>query len=158
VVELLQERKGVEDYIILAPDPRLREYWPDADDKTTKETAKEILRLSNLGAHDGRSLAGLSSVQVELPGRVVTYKSGPGFVVLIRPLVIKRSWETEVGNEGCFSLEKHKFYPVRRPTHVTIQHGVNGEVKSEISGWEARFALHEIDHINGVLITDYQGA
>lgn len=157
---IAEKTGGVEDYIILAPDPRLRQYWPDADDETTEETAKEIARLSLLGAKDGRSLAGLSSVQVELPGRVVTardFRVG-GFLRFIRPIVIERSWETRVGREGCFSLEKNKYYSVRRPEKITIQHGLHGEIKTTLSGDTARFALHEVDHINGILISDYQGA
>lgn len=152
------ELRGVEEYIILEPDPRLHEVWPEADFATTHDTLRTMLAMSNRGASDGRSLGGLSSVQVELPGRAVTYKrwTKGGFGGFINPKVAGQSKRKVVGVEGCFSLGMNRWWYVERPTWVLIMHDTAEDAFkfTKLEGYEARFALHEIDHINGILISD----
>ena len=155
----VEELLGVENYIILEPDPRLHERWPEADWETTEATADRMLAMSKRGATDGRSLGGLSSVQVELAGRVVTYKrwNEGGFGVLKNPVVIGRSKQGSIGIEGCFSLGANQWYHVYRPYWALIKHDVGESAfkVTRLGGYDVRFCLHEIDHINGVLISDH---
>lgn len=154
------ELLGVEEYIILdypEKNPVLHQRWPDADWEVSLATAELMEAMSTRGASDGRSLGGLSSVQVQLPGRVVTYcdYATGGFPSLITPHVVDQSKEKREGIEGCFSLPVGDWYTVKRPVWVTIGHVVeDGLIQTTLRGDSARFCLHEIDHLNGVLIND----
>lgn len=151
------ELRGVEEYIIVEPDERLHVPWAEADFETTQATLNRMIDMTTFGARDGRSLAGLSSVQVLLPGRAVTavdfYHTGrvTGF---INPEVVEESGTRSLGIEGCFSLP-HLWYRVERPDWVVVRHDTSfGPMRTKLSGQTARFCLHEIDHINGILISD----
>jgi peptide deformylase len=78
--------------------------------------------------------------------------SGP--LWLIDPVVIDRSGR-EVGREGCLSLPEITAN-VRRAKTITVRYldldGREHEVST--SGFEARVILHEIDHLDGILILD----
>ena len=77
-------------------------------------------------------------------------------VVIINPEVIEKSDETELAEEGCLSFP-HIFIPVERPKWVRIK-ALNADGKPfEIlgEGLAARAILHEIDHLNGVVMVDH---
>ncbi len=61
----------------------------------------------------------------------------------------------EVGREGCLSLPEITAN-VRRATEITVDYtDLQGERKQiTTAGFEARVILHEIDHLDGVLILD----
>lgn len=153
------ELVGVENYIIVEPDERLHKRWEEADFETTQATLNRMIDMTSFGARDGRSLAGLSSVQVLLPGRAVTavdwWSTGRTFVMgFINPEVVEESGTKSLGIEGCFSLP-HLWYRVERPDWVVVRHDTSfGQMRTKLSGQTARFCLHEIDHINGILISD----
>lgn len=136
--------------IIKAPDKRLRRRSVEVDPKTSAEVARMMLDM--LSRHRGpRAIAGLSSVQVELPGRVIYWLENGVWRYAINPVVVERSEHMEVAYEGCFSLPE-VWHPVRRPTRIELQHDYGVE---PLSGNAARYALHELDHLDGILITDY---
>jgi peptide deformylase len=74
--------------------------------------------------------------------------------ILINPLVTA-SEGSEVGREGCLSLPDITAN-VRRPTRIEVAAiGLDAvAVRLELEGFEARVVLHEIDHLDGVLILD----
>jgi peptide deformylase len=78
-----------------------------------------------------------------------------GEVVLVNPVVLATSGETEVGREGCLSLPDLTAN-VRRPVWVVVTgldaEGADVEIRTE--GFEARCLLHEIDHLDGILFLD----
>ncbi len=73
---------------------------------------------------------------------------------LIDPVVVEASGE-EIGREGCLSLPEITAN-VRRATDVVVDatdlDGARRRIVS--SGFEARVMLHEIDHLDGILILD----
>lgn len=73
---------------------------------------------------------------------------------LIDPVVVESSGE-EIGREGCLSLPEITAN-VRRPTHVVVDatdlDGTRRRITS--AGFEARVILHEMDHLDGILILD----
>ncbi|WP_217914921.1 peptide deformylase [Miltoncostaea marina] len=73
---------------------------------------------------------------------------------LIDPVVLEADGE-EIGREGCLSLPDITAN-VRRATRVTVEAtGLDGARRRiESAGFEARAILHEIDHLDGVLILD----
>ena len=78
-----------------------------------------------------------------------------GRIWLIDPVVVERDGE-EVGREGCLSLPDITAN-VRRATRIAVETtdletGARRRVGAE--GFEARAILHEIDHLDGILILD----
>jgi peptide deformylase len=77
-----------------------------------------------------------------------------GAVWLIDPVVIEREGD-ELGREGCLSLPEITAN-VRRATRIAVDAtGLDGRRRRiEAEGFEARAVLHEIDHLDGILILD----
>jgi len=100
---------------------------------------------------------GLAAPQVGILKRVIIADIGEGLLALANP-VIRRGTGQDNLVEGCLSLPGIGV-DVRRNQKVSVT-GVNlgaEEIKLELSGLLARVVQHEIDHLNGVLIIDYQG-
>ncbi|MEQ8834883.1 MAG: peptide deformylase [Miltoncostaeaceae bacterium] len=77
-----------------------------------------------------------------------------GPIWLIDPVIVGRSGNRK-GREGCLSLPEI-IANVRRPERVRVEAtDPNGRRRTiEAAGFEARAILHEIDHLDGVLILD----
>jgi peptide deformylase len=77
-----------------------------------------------------------------------------GPMVMVNPVLVRHEG-AEVGREGCLSLPDITAN-VERPVRVTVGYrdltGDHRQVMAE--GFEARVILHEIDHLDGVLILD----
>lgn len=80
---------------------------------------------------------------------------------MINPVILSKSDETSVMEEGCLSVLGADDLPVyanvKRPSTVVIEwtneHGE--KLTAEMSGVMARIAQHETDHLDGVLFIDY---
>ncbi|MAE19044.1 peptide deformylase [Candidatus Poribacteria bacterium] len=75
-------------------------------------------------------------------------------MALVNPKITQASGEA-LGEEGCLSLPDFRAI-VRRATGVSIQaQTVSGEsVGFDAEGLMARVLQHEVDHLDGILITD----
>lgn len=103
---------------------------------------------------------GLAAPQVAVGSRVIVVKiKGGGRKVMIlamfNPQILDRSAESTVMEEGCLSLPG-LFLPVRRAAAITVSFwDERGETRVlKLSGLNARVVQHEVDHLDGVLITD----
>ncbi len=81
-------------------------------------------------------------------------KSCHGKLVLVDPVVVARSGNVSM-REGCLSIPDFTGN-VRRAEKITLQaRGVDGETLTlECDAYEARVALHELDHLDGLLFLD----
>lgn len=98
---------------------------------------------------------GLAANQIGILKRLIVMDVGQGLVELINPEIISRSG-SDKDTEGCLSLPGIRG-KVDRSTHITV-HALNRQgdlVVYEMHDLLARCAQHEIDHLNGVLFTDY---
>lgn len=77
-----------------------------------------------------------------------------GPLILVDPILIASAGD-EVGREGCLSLPDITAN-VRRATEIRVRFLDLAGREQEIatSGFEARVILHEMDHLDGVLILD----
>ena len=77
-------------------------------------------------------------------------------IVMVNPHVREQSGEREPYDEGCLSLPGYEV-TVERQCQITVDYQDRGGQKHSASfdGLEARCILHEIDHLNGVMIVDY---
>lgn len=105
---------------------------------------------------------GLAAPQVGEPVRAFVMdvtghrraESSQGLVVLFDPEVL-RSQDPDILREGCLSVPDLTAN-VRRPRRVTVRGlGPDGSPAFyRMEGFEARAALHEVDHLDGLLILD----
>jgi len=98
----------------------------------------------------------LASPQVGISKRLIVIDAGEGFSVMINPEIIETSEEEESLEEGCLSLPEIRL-PVKRKRCIVVK-GLSEEgkpVQLEVEGLMARVYQHEIDHLNGILITDH---
>lgn len=74
----------------------------------------------------------------------------------INPMIIKTSRKTSVISEGCLSIPGIT-KELRRPETVTLKYLDENfvEHKEKFYGFVARIVLHEYDHLQGKLMTDY---
>jgi peptide deformylase len=119
------------------------------------ELRAEIARMGVLMA-DGLGI-GLAATQLGALRRVLVYRVEHDSPVnaLVNPVVEWSGREEEWMQEGCLSLPG-VHVDVERPIHVRVhaQDGRGEPIVVEASGLEARVILHEIDHLDGILILD----
>jgi len=77
-----------------------------------------------------------------------------GPVIMVNPELVHHEGQ-EIGREGCLSLPEITAN-VERPTRVVVRYRdiAGGEHEMRAEGFEARVVLHEMDHLDGVLILD----
>lgn len=84
-------------------------------------------------------------------------KKGQKVLPMINPEITWTSPQKVSMEEGCLSLPG-VFEYVARPARVQARwQGVDGAWHERKFGkWDARILLHELDHLDGTLFTDYQ--
>lgn len=108
-------------------------------------------------AEDG---AGLAAPQVAKNIRVVIIANNKENIVMINPVITKKSWSRETDMEGCLSVvdKKGKIYykEVSRHKKVNCIYFDTKGKKQKISaeGIFSRAIQHEIDHLDGILFID----
>ena len=105
---------------------------------------------------------GLSAPQVGINLRVIVVQlMSAGKLVgpvqeMINPVITSYSDDSMEYEEGCLSIPG-EYLPINRPRsiHVKFQ-TLSGKYKKwYLKGLEARIVQHEVDHLNGVLMSDY---
>jgi peptide deformylase len=136
------------------PDPVLRleaQEVQEFDD----ELAQLVERMKRL-MQDARGV-GLAANQVGVLRRVFVIQAAEDEEprALVNPVIVERSEESEVDDEGCLSMQG-VVVSVERPVRVRIQaHDEQwNAVELELEELQARVAQHELDHLDGVLILD----
>lgn len=100
---------------------------------------------------------GLAAIQIGVRSRVVVMDSGKYGKrwVLINPIVLGHKGRLTQTNEGCLSIPGIVELMFRHPTVVVQAYDETGNVfEHEFQGLEAQCVQHEIDHCDGVLMTD----
>jgi len=147
--------------ILIVPDPRLKKECEPVEE--VNDEIKTLLNdmLETMYAAPG---IGLAAPQIGVMKRVVVMdvsddKDKPEPLKLINPEIIWESEETSVYQEGCLSIPE-QYADVERPAEVGMRYmDENGETHEiEADGLLATCIQHEIDHLDGVLFTDYLSA
>lgn len=136
--------------------------------KKSKEVSKidkGVLKLikdmkETLLSDDG---VGLAAPQVGMNVRIIIIALQKGkkiskdfaLVSMINPRIITFSDDACVAEEGCLSLPGD-FINVERAKSITVSYlnERGGEVALALSDINARIVQHEVDHLNGILITE----
>ena len=99
---------------------------------------------------------GLAAPQVGVLERIIIADIGEGLLSVLNPIIIQQEGQDSL-IEGCLSLPDVAV-DIQRHQDITLT-GVNiegEEIKMDIKGLLARVVQHEIDHLNGKLIIDYE--
>ena len=98
---------------------------------------------------------GLAAPQIGVLKRLVVFDMGEGLIKLVNPKIIKAEGTQKVV-EGCLSIP-NKYGKLERPAKVTIEAlNENGEkIILTGTGDLAKCFCHEIDHLDGILFTDF---
>ena len=106
---------------------------------------------------------GLSANQVGLNKKmfIVDLKGVEGYddfkpLVVINPEIIEHSDDLVIMEEGCLSLP-NVYGKVVRPSKVKVkwQNLAGNWCEKKLEDWDARIFLHEFDHLEGIMFTDY---
>ncbi len=108
---------------------------------------------------------GLAAPQVSDPHRIIVVEYMPAadsdekpipFTILINPKITEKSQDQDELNEGCLSIPYVEI-PIERATSITVeaQDPDGKSLKFKAKGLFARIIQHEIDHLDGKLILDY---
>ena len=143
--------------IIKAPDPRLKvpsTPLSEVDDQT--RTLMDDM-LETMYAAPG---VGLAAPQIGVNKRIIVmdvarHDEKPEPLKLVNPEVMSASDVLVLREEGCLSFPQ-QYAEVERPETVHIRYiNENSEVKElQAEGLAAICIQHEIDHLDGVLLTD----
>ena len=144
--------------IITAPDKRLKARSEPV--AVVDDAVRTLLddMLETMYAADG---LGLAAIQVGEARRCIVADvhpadEPPAPLKLVNPVVVWRSDEQEVREEGCLSFPDH-YAEVERPASVTVAYQDETGTVQELTamGTLAVCLQHEIDHLEGVLFVDY---
>lgn len=98
---------------------------------------------------------GLSANQIGILKRIIVVLDDSIAKVMINPEIVKYSEEICDMKEGCLSIPD-TFLDIQRPETIKIKYrDMKGKPHFETySGFTSRIIQHEIDHLNGILMTD----
>lgn len=145
--------------VLTYPHPALRQ---PADAVTDLAEARRVARDLVDTMRSYSHCVGLAAPQLGIARRVVAVDvsahpktaASHGLMVLVNPRIVERSG-SEVGREGCMSLPDITANVLRAERVRFAANLPDGsELESMTCGFEARALLHEVDHLDGILILD----
>ncbi len=124
----------------------------DKIDKDIKELIKNMNQT--MIANDG---IGIAAPQVNVLKRIILVRPNNKTYILINPDIKFKSKETAIDYEGCLSVPE-KDVKVRRSKNIIVEFtDIDGErYNMEAKNLLARIIQHEVDHLDGKLIIDYE--
>lgn len=114
-----------------------------------ERTGKKILKF--IGTK-GITCVGLAASQLGIYERVFILIDKEEAAIFVNPRIVSIGALEDEQVEGCLSMPG-RHYKVKRPTSITVKDAVRTK-PFELEGWVARAWLHELDHLNGRLISD----
>lgn len=134
------------------PEEILRKICQPIEEVTPAEQQLLQNMLFTMHKYDG---VGLAAPQVGIDKRLIVAAAGDQSVKLINPVILEVKGEAVMA-EGCLSVPNCSVQIVR-PVEIVVA-GLDeqgGQVEIKLKDLMARIILHEIDHLQGKLITDY---
>ena len=119
----------------------------------TKQFMKKTLPLTV-----GNRCQGVAGNQVGISESIFTARIGNKWITCLNPTIIDKGGKIIQNLEGCLSVSTKRI-KVPRNTQITLNfHSVgNFQAQSRVLyGNDALVVQHEVDHLNGKLITDYK--
>ena len=120
---------------------------------TSPETQDLIERMFNVMKKENG--IGLAAPQINISKQLAVICTEGQRLVLINPVITKRSEEMIVFKEGCLSVPGEELDVLRHQKitiHFIDENGKN--IKLKVQDFLAVVCQHEIDHLNGILMTE----
>ena len=94
---------------------------------------------------------GMAANMIGIKKRIIIVNAGFINLVMYNPVIVKKdtSYETE---EGCLSLDGVRKTTRYQNIEVEYLDGSWKKHRQKFSGWTAQIILHEMDHLEGVII------
>jgi peptide deformylase len=144
--------------LVFTPQPILREISKPIDhiDRQLRKLATDM--LETMYASRG---VGMAAVQIGVARRLVVIDVAkpdeePAPLILVNPEIVSVSKERSFFREGCLSIPG-VMAELDRPSKIAIRYIdlENADRVLQAHGILATCIQHEIDHLNGILFTDY---
>jgi peptide deformylase len=102
---------------------------------------------------------GLAAPQIGVPKRIIVVKDmrTKQYIAMFNPVITKFSKRVEVSREGCLSIAKgREYYEVKRHRAIEVNFtDVHGYEQTMGAAVRLAFSIqHEIDHLDGILISE----
>jgi len=141
--------------ILTLPNEQLRERSTELDPKEIAAPAFQAWLddlVETMHKADG---VGIAAPQTGRQVRVFIAMDGNTPHVVINPVVVKKSWRMEDGEEGCLSVPG-KYGIVKRYKGFTLKalDRRGQKITLQAKDYFARVLQHELDHLDGVLYVD----
>lgn len=135
-------------------------------DKTLRRKAKRVANVDDTIRTLCASLVntmyqnngiGLAAPQVGILKSIIVVDVKGEPLVLINPEIVSKSTDTIAMEEGCLSIPG-EYKDIRRPDRITVKYrDTKGRAHLECyTGLTSRIIQHEVDHLLGVLMLDYE--
>ncbi len=128
-----------------------------------KKFVEEMKSVMTQEDEDGNIIGvGLAANQVGKSLRILLLTQNVGtkkekkILTVINPEILELSSQKVIMEEGCLSLPGI-YAPISRSAKARVrwQNTEGRWCEKKFSDWEARIFLHEYDHLEGILFTDY---
>lgn len=99
---------------------------------------------------------GVSGANVGIPFNIIGVKNNNKWDFFLNPRYVKRSWKKEITKSNCGSLLLKNVIKIKRYKWIKVEY-YNLKGKKEIDYFNGHYGhtmQHEIEHNQGVLITD----
>ncbi|MGH2772662.1 MAG: peptide deformylase [Actinomycetota bacterium] len=146
--------------VVTYPHPALKRRASEVDSFTPQVACISQDLVDTMRAHPG--CVGLAAPQIDENHRIIVVDvsahpkstASHGMLVLVNPVIVTVEGQ-EIGREGCLSLPKITAN-VSRGKRIVFEGALpdGTPFRSFTGGFEARALLHEIDHLDGILILD----
>jgi len=105
---------------------------------------------------DALKAAGIAAPQIGVRKRLIVVRTAYGLLPMANPEIVNRSDMSVTEAEFCLSLPGEMAY-VTRSQWVDVEYlDIDDErTRHRFYGAEARCVQHEIDHLDGILMTDH---
>lgn len=146
--------------IVISPSSILRQIAQPVAVVGEEEQRLITLMTNTMEKADG---SGISAPQVGLSQRIIVVNLQRTalqneVVAMVNPQIVEREGSISV-TEDCLSVSgETKGISVNRSEQIKVKYRTSDtgdEVEVEESGWNASVIQHQIDHLDGILITDY---
>lgn len=139
--------------ILTHPNPILKDRAVEVDPSNDADIRVLVRKMAE-AMYENQGI-GLAAPQVGVQKRVIVFDVDDELAAICNPVIVERSDETAVDEEGCLSVPGISVPVTRSETIVCEGVAINGKrIVLEASELLARVLQHEIDHLDGVLILD----
>jgi peptide deformylase len=121
------------------------------------EDAAIVTRMKEELVKLGDNAVGLAGVQIGIARSVFVMKRNDGSIIeCVNPRIVSRSHEQSRKPEGCLSLP-NVMAVIGRPKSLVLHYydTLGTDYTTEFHGMEAKIVCHEMDHLNGSIITGH---